>query len=453
MNLDLPKRISRRTILKGVGAAVSLPVLDIMAPSIHAATSFDSSEVPTRLAYLYFPNGASRGSWKPEHVDRKGSLVKLNRWMKPLEKLKDYLTIPQNVWTPRGNGHRAGTATWLTGGGYDERKINVGGPSVDQIAAEAIGKKTLLPSLQLSVKGEGYFSGNLPRNCISWKDARTPLSRDTLPRVVFDRMFRTGRANSIDKSVVDLVRQSAKDILRQGSYEDRQKINQYLESIRSVERRLDFAASKTSELILSGDKTETLLRPAAGVPSDHREYVRLMLDLIALAFWSDATRISTFMLDHGQSNRYFNFIEQCKGTWHALSHYRDISGRTEDDDGVTSWNSMKSKRDMYNRVTMWHHEQFAYLLERLSQMQDKDGNSVLDNSAICYGSSLADGNEHGEKDLPLIIAGRAGGSIDSGRYIPSKRDQSMSRLHLALLQSANIDVEEFAGAKDPMSLS
>ena len=173
--------------------------------------------------------------------------------------------------------------------------------------------------------------------------------------------------------------------------------------------------------------------------------------MMVLAFWADATRVSTFMLDHGQSNRYFNFMDGVTGTWHALSHWRDISGRTEDDDGVHSWSSRAEKRAMYNRVVKWHHEQFAYFLSRLSEIKE-DNRSLLDNSLVLYGSSLSDGHEHEAKNLPLILAGKGGGKLKSGRVVRFKRNTSMSRLHLTMLRRAGVQVERFAETTKTLSL-
>ncbi len=447
-------KISRRTMLQGIGAAISLPMLDVMSPATASAQTVMTTTAATpRMAYIYFPNGVAKGAWEPAKVGKDGALQKLNRWMKPLESLKEHLIIPTNIWTPRGNGHGAGTATWLTGGGYDERRISAGGVSVDQFAAKQLDEQTLLPSLELSVKGEGYFTGNLPRNCISWKNSHTPLSRETEPRAVFDRMFRTSSGAGIDNSVVDLVLENAKQLRRTGSHQDKRKIDEYLESIRSIEKRLKFAETRTQQAIKAGDLTNTLTRPRAGIPSDHAEYMKLMLDMLFLAFWSDATRVCTLMMDHGQSNRYFDFIDGCKGTWHALSHYRDISGRTEDDDGKTSWSSVKSKREMYNSVTQWHHQQLAYLLKKMKSVTEPDGNTLLDNSTICYGSSISDGNSHGEHNLPLLIAGGGGGAIRSGRILKQKRPTSMSKIHLAVLRTVGVKTRKFGETTRALDLS
>ena len=176
-----------------------------------------------------------------------------------------------------------------------------------------------------------------------------------------------------------------------------------------------------------------------------------MMDMITLAFWADATRVSTFMLDHGQSNRYFNFIDGVQGTWHALSHWKDASGNTEDDDGITSWSSPDEKRYQYNAVTRWHHEQVAYFLGRLKSIREADGSTLLDNSMIVYGSSLADGHEHGAKNLPVVVAGKARGAFKTGRQVKFRRDTSMSNLHLLMLQQMDDSVDRFGESDTPMT--
>lgn len=441
-------RISRRSMLRGVSAAVTLPLLDIMeGPSILGATKPAEA---VRVAYLYLPNGVADGAWGATKLDSKGRILSLNKWMAPLAKFKDEFLIFKNMWTPRGNGHGAGTATWLTGGGYDDRKINAGGVSCDQIAANAIGHETLLPSLELSLKGEGYFSNSLVRNTVSWSD-NGPVPRDIEPRVIFDRMFRSGSGSVSDRSVLDEVLEDARRLRRQGSQADVRKIDEYLESIRAIERRIEFADRQAIRAAKTPGLSDSLVRPTSGIPKDHGEYMRTMFDMMLLAFWSDATRVCTFMLDHGQSNRYFNFIDGVQGTWHALSHWEDASGKTEDDDGITSWESPRQKRDQYNRVTRWHSQQVAYFLGRLKSIREPNGRTLLDNSMVLYGSSLADGNEHAERNLPLLLAGRGGGTIDSGRQIEFRRDKSMSDLHLTMLQRLGVKTKRFAESTTPIS--
>ncbi len=441
--------LSRRTMLRGIGTAVSLPLLEVMMGRTTRAA--EQSERTNRLAYLYIPNGVAEGAWQPESVGSDGKIRKLNRWMRSLSEHQDDLTVFKNVWTPRGNGHIAGTATWLTGGSYDSENVDAGGASADQLAARTIGKQTLLPSIEMSARGEGMFTSSLPRNALSWIDSQTPAARDIEPRIIFDRMFRVGKSGLANKSVVDLVLEDAKRLQRRVSDHDQRKVDEYLDSVRAIERRIEFAEQQQQRAKENPLLHEKLVRPASGIPENHQEYMRQMMDMIVLAFWADATRVATFMLDHGQSNRYFNFIEGVKGTWHALSHWKDISGKTEDDDGKTSWATRDEKREMYNRVTEWHTELVSYLLSRLKSIREGNG-TLLSESMIVYGSSLADGHEHADKDLPVLLAGGGAGTIRSGRQINFSGAKTMSSLHQALLQRMGVPVDRFADSKLPMEL-
>ena len=441
--------ISRRSMLQGTGAAVALPLLEVMSPYTEAAAPADAdaeSPSPRRLAYLYFPNGVADGAWDPQAVDRNGRITRLNRWMAPLQPYQDQLTVIRNMWTPRGNGHGAGTATWLTAGDYCERRIDAGGTSADQLAARSIGHHTLLPSLELSLRGEGFFSNSLVRNTLSWSSHNTPAPRDIEPRVIFDRMFRRGPGTNPEHSILDLVGDDARSLKQRCSFADRRKLDEYLESIRSIERRLEFADRQATRV---GDPPR---RPGPAIPTSHREYLRVMLEMIVLAFWADATRVATFMLDHGQSNRDFSFVNGVRGTWHALSHWKDYDGKTEDDDGITSWKSAAEKKRMYNLVTGWHHEQVAWFLGRLRSISEGQ-RTLLDNSMIVYGSSLADGHAHAEANLPLLLAGGGGGTIPGGRLLKPAKAVSMSRLHLALLQRLGVDISRFGEARRPIELA
>ncbi len=438
--------LSRRSALKGMGVSLALPLLECMSDASGRAVERTPQ---ARMAFLYFPNGVAEGSWKPAKTKEDGTLEELNEWMGPLEKHKQHLLIPHNIWTPRGNGHMAGTATWLTGGEYSGRHVSAGGISVDQLAAKHIGQDTLLDSLQLSVRGEGFFSKSLPRNTISWIDRRTPATREIEPRIVFDQMFRTTEQFAPDSSVLDLVLEDAKSLQRQLGAVDRDKLEQYLTSIQAIERRLKFSSEQTARAEDNTLLNQRLKRPAAGIPQNHDDYMKLMLDMIVLGFWADATRVSTFMLDHGQSNRYFNFIEGVQGTWHALSHYQDISGETEDDDGLTSWSSVREKRNMYNAVTQWHHRQIAYLLDQMSEIKEGDA-TLLDNSMIVYGSSLGDGHEHSADNLPVLFAGGSNLNMRTGRYLNYSRNTDLNRYYLSMLHRMGMDLDRFGTADDEL---
>ena len=440
------KPISRRTMLRTLGAAVALPALEAMN-SLPAWGGPAQTGPLNRVAWFYFPNGIPRGIWHPEEVGSQGELRRLNPWMSPLEPFKSDLLIPTNIWTPKGNGHGAGTATWLTGQDYDRRRVDAGGVSVDQLIAEEVGGQTLLPSLELACKGEGFFSNSLPRNAISWSKNGMPLPREIEPRAVFDRMFRPLSGGVTDRSVMDLVLSQARSLRRKVGHTDGHRLDEYFEAIRALEKRIEFAESQTRDKRQDRALTDSLTRPDPGIPSEHQEYLQLMMDMIVLAFWSDATRVVTYMLDHGQSNRYFNFVNGVKGTWHALSHYGNASGTTEDDDGTTSWDSVESKREMFAEVVRWHHRQFAYLLRKLKSIEEPQGGTLLDNSMLLYGSSLGDGDAHDEKDLPTLIAGGGGGTIRTGRQLTFSGRADLSGVHLAFMERMGIERERFGTGK------
>ena len=439
------RTFSRRAVLRGIGVTLGLPLLDVVP-----AFAQSSQALPTRknrLAYLYFPNGIPRGIWYPEEIGSSGELLKLNEWMSPLEEYKEEIVIPSNIWTPEGNGHVDGTPTWLTGHGYDSRAVNAGGVSADQIVARHYREQTLLPSLELSTKGEGYFSNSLPRNAISWSAPDRPMAREIEPRTVFDRMFSTQASVNSNRSVMDAVIADARSLNKLVSSADRLRLDEYFESIRALERRIEFAQKQSTEMANDLVLSDTLAVPTPGIPADHESYVRLMMDLIVMAFQSDATRVVTFMLDHGQSNRYFNFIPEVKGTWHALSHYQNASGMTEDDDGTTSWESVEQKRAMYAEVIRWHHKQLAYFLGRMKSIREPDGSTLLDNSMILMGGAIGDGNEHDASHLPILLAGGGAGTIRTGRFIEHEEQTDLGTIHLALMQRMGLQIEQLGTAE------
>ena len=272
------------------------------------------------------------------------------------------------------------------------------------------------------------------------------MTREIEPRTIFDRMFSTKSSVKSNRSVMDSVLADARSLSSVVSAADSLRLDEYFESIRALERRIEFAERQSTEMLNDRALTDTLVAPTPGIPADHESYVRLMMDLMILAFQSDATRVITFMLDHGQSNRYFNFIPEVDGTWHALSHYQNASGMTEDDDGTTSWESVEQKRAMYAEVVRWHHSQVAYLLGRMKNIREPDGNTLLDNSMILMGGAIGDGNEHDASHLPTLLAGRGGGTIKTGRYINHDEPTDLASIHVALMQRMGVPIERLGTA-------
>ncbi|SVA02378.1 uncharacterized protein METZ01_LOCUS55232, partial [marine metagenome] len=223
-----------------------------------------------RLAYIYFPNGIPRGAWYPEETAADGRLIRLNEWMSPLEPFKEDILIPSNLWTPQGNGHVNGPPTWLTGQSYRSRAVNAGGVSADQLAARHLGEETLLPSLELSLQGEGYFSNSLPRNAISWSAPDRPMAREIEPRAVFDRMFRPPSGGVTDRSVMDAVLVDARTLRGYTSKADQYRLDEYFESIRALERRIEFSEARSGQMRSDGALTDTMMTPTPGIPADHQ---------------------------------------------------------------------------------------------------------------------------------------------------------------------------------------
>src|SRR6266571_823557 len=315
------KPISRRTLLRGMGAAMSLPWLETMSSAAPAATGgLKLSEPPLRMAFMFMPNGVRPDYWTPAGD---GEDYECTPHLKPLESLKSEFILLENLWhknTVGRNGHWPKVPAWLSGG-YVERTsgddLDSGGTSIDQLAAQRIGDRTMLPSLELGLEatrtGIDTAGGGFARmygSFISWRDPHTPVPKEIVPQLAFDRLFRNNRAPVVssvnpkdpallsarqrdDTSVLDLVLDGAKALRRNGSASDRVRLDEYFESVRSVEQRLEAALRPQKRWINQGKFP--LERPAAGLPETHTEHVRLMLDIFILAFWSDSTRIGTFM--------------------------------------------------------------------------------------------------------------------------------------------------------------
>ena len=441
------KMISRRTVLRGAGVALALPWLEAMATA--SPTKLDKP--PVRTAFIFMPNGVVPDHWTPAGSDESFELTPM---LEPLANVKGDITLLENLWheqTTGRNGHWPKVPAWLSGG-YVVRstgqRLDTGGVSIDQVLAKEIGSRTPLPSLELGIDaprtGVDGIGGGFARiygSYISWRDRHSPVAREIIPQLAFDRLFRTTSApvlsgidpnhptikNSLlrdDKSVLDLAMESAKSLQRRVGNADRAKIDEYLESVRSVERRI--TASLQPQKRWLNETKLPIDRPAAGIPDDHKEHVRLMMDVLLLAFWTDTTRISTLMLGDAQTSRDFSFLDGVKGNYHKLSHHRN-------DPRV---------RDQYERIGTWHVEQLAYLLERMKGL-DEGGSSLLDNSMVMFGSSLKDGNEHNNHDLPIVVAGKAGGAIRSGRRIRSEEDTPMCNLYVTMSEIMGVSLEAF----------
>jgi hypothetical protein len=432
--------ISRRTILRGAGAALALPWLEAMMPSTSRAATPDGSAWPIRLGALYMPNGVRADTWTPEGEGRD---FQLSPTLEPLSDLKDSLLVLTNLWNQAsdfGDGHYVKTSGFLTCTTINKTlgiDLNCNGMSMDQVAARQSASQTPLPSLELGIEP---VSIGVDRNVgytrvygshIAWSGPTSPLAREINPRLVYDRLLRAGQPRSEmakrDLLLLDRVLGDAKKLHQRLGAADRQRMDEYLQSIRSLEQRLERASHADQGGWKPLAPLDPNAQPPADIPDEHAERVRLMLDMIALAFQTDTTRVCTFMFGNAVSGKNFSFLAGVRGSHHDLSHHQND----------------EEKLRQYQLINLWHIEQYAYLLRKLRGMQEGDG-TVLDNSMVLFGSGLRDGNSHSPHNLPIVVGGRAGGRLASGQHLVYTKDTPLANLYSSMLTAFGEPVERFA---------
>ncbi len=450
-------------MLRGLGVTMALPWLEAMRPlrclggdpsASKGTPGPASSEHPLRFAALYMANGANMDQWTPKGT---GTDFTLSKTLSPLASLQREILVLQNLWhaaADTGDGHYVKTGSWLTGTTITRTTGNdicSGNTSMDQVMARQVGSMTPLPSLELGIEppatGVDTNVGftQLYGAHISWASPTTPLAKEINPKLAFDRLFRSKAAErkgaiDNDRSVLDLVAEDARRLQGRLGQKDKLKLQEYFDSVRAVERRLEFDRKRKlqenaedplvrSEIDRLGRAIDLYQDPArvSERKDNHTEQVRLMLDLIAIAFWTDSTRVSTFMFGNSVSGRNFSFLEPGLGSHHENSHHEH---RAE-------------KLDRYQKINQWHVTQYAYLLEKLRGYQEGDG-TVLDHSMILFGAGMSDGNGHSPHNLPLVLAGRGGGTITPGKVLSFSKDHPMCNLHLSLLRRMGVHAERFA---------
>lgn len=425
----------RRAFLRGLGASVALPGLSSMgvARAAAGARGVTASGAPLRMAYLCLPNGVIMNKWRPQGS---GKDFVFNESMKSLEGYRSDLQILKGLEQANGWGgrdgagdHARGNATFLTGSrprktsGSDIRL----GISVDQMAANHLGRETRLPSLELSCDGVRK-SGNCDSgySCayqynISWRSATQPMTPESNPRLVFERLFgggsRSERKESRDirraekRSILDFVLEDARAMEKSLGRNDQQKLDEYMTGVREIEQQIEKAES------LGPPPDPGVAAPENGIPRNYHEHIRIMFDMMILAFRSDQTRIASFLLAHDGSNRNFPTHGVREGH-HGLSHHRGD----------------RSKIEKISRIDTFYLEQLAYFLERMRSTKDVDGKSLLYNSMIVWGGGLSDGDQHTHNDLPIILAGHAGGKFRPGRHLDLNTDLPLNNLYLRMLE-------------------
>ena len=419
-------RLSRRTVLTGVGCAVGLPLLEAMLP--RRAFAADAPKPPVRMGFVSFPNGAIMDAWKPQRLDNGN--YQLGETHKPLEDIFESVSIITNLAQDNGRakgdgaGDHARSAASLLTGAHPVKtsgsNIRVG-QSVDQAAAERIGHLTRLPSLEIGLE-RGRDAGGCDSgyscaysNNISWKNANTPMSKEINPRLVFERMFGNkqdektlARRVRVRQSVLDVVAEQAADLKNRLGSTDQQKVDQYFTSVREIEQRIS-RAEETAKVAPPEFQTPE------GVPGDVVEHMRLMYDLMALAFQTDSTRIVTYMTANEGSNRSYPMVGVNDGH-HEISHHQ----------------REKEKVEKLKKIDLFLVTEFARFLKKLQSIPEGSG-TLLDNCMIMYGSGLGDGNRHDHHDLPIILAGKGGGTIDTGRVITLGNETPLNNLFLSML--------------------
>jgi hypothetical protein len=416
---------TRRKFLQGLATTLALPSL----ASLRAATPAAAGH-PLRMAFVYIPNGVNLDLWRPS------GKANLSETLRPLDGLRDHFSVIRGLDHDKAfaNGDGAGdharaNATFLTGcqarktAGADIRV----GVSVDQIAAQQIGHLTRVPSLELSTDPPRR-SGNCDSgySCayqfnLSWRSETTPAPAERDPRLVFEKLFGSGNQRQDEQrrarqqSILDFVKDDAKRLNTRLDGSDRAKMDEYLTAVRDVERRITQAEQFRIEV--PEDQ-----RPN-GVPETHRDHIRTMYEMMALAFQTDTTRIASFLLAHDGSNRSFPEIG-VNSAHHELSHHRSNAGHLA----------------QIAKIDRFYVEQFAWFLEKLRNTTEGEGN-LLDHSMIIYGGAIADGNRHNHDDLPILLAGHGGRTITPGRVITAKQGTPMTNLYLSMLDRMNVNAE------------
>lgn len=440
-----PLLIPRRTVLRGLGVAMALPLLEQMgwAETPKAATAGVGGKAPLRMVHITFPNGTIKENWRFS-VQAGAPMPRILEPLKP--HMKDVLVLhglnhQAASGGPDGAGdHARGTACLLTG--VRVKKGGVAGTytgiSIDQLAAQKVGQYTTLPSLELGLEGahgggvcdDGYACSYM--SSVSWRSPTQPMAKEVAPRSAFMRLFADRGAAASDqakaaqtaenRSLLDLVNEDAKGLRGGLGGNDQRKLDEYLESVRAIEGRIQNISGRDAE-----DPAEKKPgRPTfpAGVPKTFAEHARLMYDLLVLAFQGDATRIATFMQGNAASGRSYPEIG-IPNAHHELSHHAKDATKI---DGIT-------------KINQHQVEQFAYFLGKLKETKDGKG-SLLDNCLIFYGSGMADGDAHNHDDLPVVVAGGGGGTIRTGRVVQQCKG-TLNDLHLGFLQRMGVSATTF----------
>ena len=433
--------LSRRTFLRGMGVSLALPLLDSMLPAATALGQTAAGGARTRLGAIYFPHGAIMNRWTPATA---GAGYELSEILQPIKPFYDQVNVITSLRHAMAYGsgatanHNRSAAAFLSGAFAKPGAKAHLGITVDQVAARKISQDTPLPSLELMIEEPSLNCGDglscSYRDTISWQGTSAPLPMQNNPQVVFERLFGDGstdaerkarRAQSI--SLLDSVLGEAASLQKKLPAADRSRLDQYLEDVREIERRVQKAAQQLSD---------DLDIPAAptGVPKDVDEHISLMYDLQVLAWQAEITRVSTFLMCKELSGQVYP-KSGVRDPFHTLSHHSNV----------------QENKDRFTQLNQYHVKLFARFLEKLKATPDGDG-TLLDHSMVLYGSGMSDGNSHNHTDLPILLAGGASGKLKGGRHITNPKDTPMANLLLSMLDMLDVPTQAFGDSSGRVAI-
>ena len=436
--MNMKKHISRRMVLRGIGATVALPFLDAMVPALTATAQTAANPTP-RFGVVFVPLGERPGHWTPKKV---GADFEMTTILQPLEKYQNYMTVVSELCNPL-DGHAVSVAAWLSGS-IPFRTIaeNVrAGVTIDQVIAAKVGQDTPFPSLELATEDFTGWIGGCDTayscaymNTISWKNATTPLPMEINPRVVFERMFgRPGtKAQRLERmqenrSILDSVREDVTDLEKKLGTKDRTRLEDYLDNLREIEARIQKAEKQTATSV-------TLPDAPVGIPEAFDDHARLMYDLMAVAYEANVTRVVTYMKSRDASQRVYPNIGVME-PHHAMSHHGNNQEKIA---GLV-------------KVNTYHMTLFANFLERLKSTPDGDG-SLLDHTLILYGSGMSESDTHSRLNLPTLLVGGASGRMKGNRHIQAAKETPIANLMVSLAGKFDIPMEKFGLSTGAVSI-
>jgi hypothetical protein len=436
------KHLSRRTFLTGAGVTIALPFLESMIPAATPLRQTAAGKTKTRFGAIYIPHGATMDKWTPSG---EGTSFEFSEILQPLTPYRDRVTIVSDLSHPQAYGggsatsnHTRSAAAYLSGAQAKSGPQAYLGITADQVAAQKIGQDTAMPSLELGIEDPSLSCGDglscAYRDTISWQSPTSPLPMQNNPQVVFERLFGDGSTDSLRRarreqsmSLLDSVMGDVNALNKKVSAADRARVDQYLNDLREIERRIEKVGQQVS--------SDLNVPPApTGIPKDFEEHIKLMFDLWVLAWQADLTRVTTLLMAKELSTAVYA-KSGIRDAFHTLSHHSNL----------------RESMDKFAVLNRYHVTVFTYLLNKLKAAQDGDGN-LLDHSIVLYGSAMSDGNQHNHAPLPIVLAGGASGRVKSGRHMRNPKDTTMSNLLLAILGKLGVERETFGDSTAVMEI-